>query len=430
MTLRAVTVGAAGLLFVFAACADQATRSTAPTQYEGPQLSFTTNQIRDQINALVPTPSDRGTLQGLFGDVNSATNKKNEAQLLAALDAFQAELLGVRQRYETNNALLTPGDLPVDVAVLQLLHNVWAYAGQTHPLPFPSTNEDAVGFADSDVRDIRSQSGKAAMIAPAGAFNGPALVSITLATSQTGFAFPTGYVQHGLIYDFKASPKPKIEALVNIMFCVDDFPTDGSGDFGVFHEKSGTLNVVRLPVGQSADCPAHTHAVLMNGNSMLARGVNAAGGLLSSIFGPTVAYAAHAGLAGHTGGLDPFSRFAVGKRQYFVNTVTGVSPTTFTAGAPRGTLTFRRQDTNWSFDVTMKRNGTALSCQALGAMTASLTTSTGQTTNASSSGCQANGSYRVTFANPTRPQASNGTIALTVDGVLATPSPTLNYNTN
>lgn len=425
--------------FVLVGCGDQIARPMEPrtNDVEAEIAALSVNDIRAMINALIATPSDRGVVNGEFGTYNSLVNGGDMTLIQAQAQVLETKLLDILHRYQTDNSLLTPGNETAELAILKLLHAIYEFGGLQYTVPLPA-GDDLLALATQQPAIIEHSNRVAALLIAANAFKGPTLVTIKKGPAQVSiqsdpeFKFKYGFLLHGDVYDITASSSPEF---VTVSFCVE---LPNSGLYRVFHEEVVGEPADSLPLTAGHSCHHDPVASLPEDASLFARAMHSAGEFLSSLVAPRPLYAVHAGLAGHSGGSSPLSRFAIGKLEYSVSVAKIDSPNFYTAGT--NTLSFRRQNFTFEFWLAVKRNGVDYSCSVNSASKLqAIIRRTGQNAlpAVQAVGCETVGgksTFKVVLSNPARPTAITGIINIVVDGVAATPVPgtsipTFNFNT-
>ncbi len=398
------------------------------------------NDLRDQVNALIASIPDRGEVNGQIGKVDIALDNNGDVEGEALI--FQTILLSKLQRYhQGESGLLTPPDETVNSRTLQLHDDLFQYAGlPQYIVGVPTGPEDAVGFFDKDntgQTEIKSNGNRAQVTVYPGSFDDPAIVTVTIKKKgDVEFNMPLGFAIHEEIINVKATHKANKGAEgtggVTISACLKYHPHDYA-DLGMFHQKADEEVAERLDAATGHSCDGAVLGSRPANASLFARGLDAAGSFLSSVFAPRPLYAVHAGLAGHSGGDAPLSPFAVGIQEYTAAVERIDSPNSY--DSPTNTLSFRRQNFTFEFWLSVKLNGENYSCTtARVAHLKAIIHQSGKSAAApvAAVACETVNNlstFKVVLSNPDRPKVISGTISILVNDVKAKPTPTFNFKT-
>jgi hypothetical protein len=383
------------------------------------------------INDLVPAAGgNRGRVQGSFGRVLGALSGGGTAE--AQAQDFQATILGLYEQ----GVLTAPSGSTVEQALVALMNAVFTRAGLTqYVIPNAPTDPNAefvieiLTNSDYDMSGnalVKTNFGRAALIVDQGDFAGPVILSIiqkSFLDVNYVFPVPPGISKIAEVFEFSSSSA--IAAGGTVLSICDDLTVTGPAPKWLLHDDGGQFAQAVSPNVTGHVCPSHSTSSARRGGPFWARGLNAAGSFLASVFGPTPLYASHS--LAHAIIVDELSPWTVGESadSYTIRIIdTGGSSTHDDASASFGPAS------TFVFWLEISSHGVVLQCPTGLALTDILAqaTATSVTTPVSTAdnprNCTArSGTYAWLFelANPIPGQSSSGVIDITVDGEVATP---------
>jgi hypothetical protein len=323
MTFRLAGVLAVGFAVLMAGCSDQVTQ---PREHAVPVigLSLSQSEWTTWIQQLAPPSDTRGSALELFNDIKDAAPEDQQAAAMTLFDFMLDE-------YEAGNlSLPSPPKTGEGATLLEellyFLSAVAAHYGVDFDMPDPEEIPPNVEFGihvitaesfDDDDEEICIPTnagvvnpGNAAVCLKRPALNLPTFLKIEQLVENGDYQFPPlpeGFVRiPAKVFDYELynSIIPDGEG-VSVTLCV---PIHPHGVLKLFRDSGepGAEAELKAPnTGVSYECP-ESHASLMKGDNLFARGVNAVSGFVFSALSPKRLYASHS-LAHKTTLLSPWT---------------------------------------------------------------------------------------------------------------------------
>jgi hypothetical protein len=275
---------------------------------------------------------------------------------------------------------------------------------------------------------VKTNVGRAAMIVNQGSFGGPAILAVAKKSSLNSsyvFPLPPGIKRIADVFELSSSSDIQPQGVI-VSIC-DDETVASPAQKWVLHDVGLQFAVKVAPNATGHLCPSdHASNVLGPDAPLWARGLDAAGSFLGSVFGPKPLYASHS--LAHAIIVDELSPFTVGEDEdvYTVRVVGSEPPATHSDGH----VDFE-QRVELAFWVEIKKNGVVQQCE----LDLDLTEVVGQVTATSVNPAESGASddarscapqfgtyaWRFELLNPRASEASSGVINFTVNGDAATP---------